>query len=177
MRDSQRSKVYAADHSLDAYGRLETVTAIEYEIGRLWKSKRFQTEFYSAWRWGPPKVGDGRGRRRAGGSRSGIKMPVWSRTRGMVCHELAHTVHARQQMTPNPYGWQKAPAHGWEFCAIYLRIVHYMMGKDAHDALKAAFKANRVKFRAPIKRRPLSPEQRAANIARLSAYNGTAATE
>jgi hypothetical protein len=174
MRDSQRSKVYASDHSLDAYGRLETVTAIEYEIGRLWKSKRFQAEFYDAWRWGPPKVGDGRCRRRANGSFHQIKMPKWSRTRGMVAHELAHTVHLRMGHGRKPQEWQW---HGWEFCSIYLRLVHYMMGTEAHDALKAALKQNRVKYRKPIKRRPLSPEQRAVNIARLSVYNGTAATE
>lgn len=169
MRDSQRSKVYASDKCLDSFGRLETIPQIEYFIGKLWKSERFKKEFFEAWRWGPPRVGDGRGRRRANGGRHQIKMPVWSRTRGVVVHELAHTVHIRQ-------GWDGA-IHGWQYCSIYLRLVQILMGTEAHDALKAAFKTNRVKFREPRKRRPLSPEQRAANIARLSVYNGTAATE
>lgn len=172
MRDSQRGKVYKSDHALDTYGRLETVPEIEAFVAKLWKSERFKKRFPREIGCSPPSVRDGRGRRRASGGRCQIRMPRWSRTKGIICHELAHTVHIRSGK-----GQPWCAAHGWEFCLIYLQIVYILMGWDAHDALKAAFKANRVKYRQPIKRRPLSPEQRAANIARLSVYNGTAATE
>jgi hypothetical protein len=169
MRDTQRSKVYASDKALDTYGRLETVPEIERFIKKLWKSERFRKAFPKAATWwtNPPRVADGRGRRRAGGTSFQISMPVWSRTTGVVCHELAHTVHLREcQKDLKNYG---AP-HGWQYCSVYLRIVLYGMGREAHDTLKAAFKANRVKFREPRKRAPLSPERRAELAARLSVY-------
>lgn len=43
--------------------------------------------------------------------------------------------------------------------------------------MKKGMKLHRVRFTAPRKRKPLDPEVRAALIARLSVYNGTAATE
>ena len=98
-------------------------------------------------------------------------MPAWSRDEAIVLHELAHCFNARIN------GWVMVQSHGWEYCAIYLQLTLYVMGREAHDVLKAAFKANRVRFTAPRKGRKLTPEQREAAIARLSVYNGTAATE
>lgn len=166
MRDSQRSRVYAADHSLDSFGRLETVPEIERFVSKLWKSERFKKAFSvaSSWHCGQPKVKDGRRRRRARGNYYEISMPRWSRTIGVVVHELAHTVHMRE------YGSHcRGAAHGWEYCSVYLRLVLYSMGREAHDTLKAAFKKHGVKYRAPKKRAPLSEERRAQLTEQLAA--------
>ncbi len=40
-RDTQRSRVYKADHSLDGFGRLETVEEIEAFTKKLWRAERF----------------------------------------------------------------------------------------------------------------------------------------
>lgn len=159
-RDTQRSRVYKADHALDKYGRLETVPEIERFVRKVWKSKRVQAAFRRATKW-TPVVEDGRGRRRAGGGYTGITMPKWSRTKGVILHELAHTVMHRE-------GYEDDPAHGWRFCRTYLLLVLYALGREAHDDLKAAFKANRIRFTEPRKRKPLSPERRAELAERLA---------
>jgi len=56
--------------------------------------------------------------------------------------------------------------HGWQFCDIYLRLVLYVMGREAHDALKASFKVARIKYRQP-RTREWTPEQRQAAALRL----------
>lgn len=163
MRDSQRSKVYKSDEALDTFGRLETTTAIQHIVNQLWASERFKKAFprAAAYYGGPPKVEDGRRRRRACGNAYCIKMPKWSRTRGVIAHELAHTVCLRERL--------EGPWHGWQFCEVYLKLVLFTMGREAHDVLKQEFKKNRVRFREPV-RRNLSPEERAAIGARLSVY-------
>lgn len=174
MRDSQRSKVYKSDHALDSFGRLETVPEIEAFVSKLWHSERFKKRFPVASARNP-RIGDGRRRRRAGGNSTGIWMPRWARSKGIVCHELAHCVQAREfSLTGKPYGFREQAAHGWEFCSIYLEIVRLSMGREAHDALKLAFKKNRVRFREP-RRLNLTPEERAAIGARLSVYRAPAA--
>lgn len=55
-------------------------------------------------------------------------------------------------------------AHGWQYAAIYLDLVHFCMGKEAADALKAAFKDHKVRFR-PKRQRTVTPQQ----IERLAA--------
>jgi hypothetical protein len=58
--------------------------------------------------------------------------------------------------------------HGWEYCETYLKLVLYIMGREAHDALKASMRKHRVRFREPRKRAPLSPERRAQLVAQLA---------
>lgn len=180
-RDQQRSRVYKSD---EHGAPLPKVVDIERFVLRLFNMVRFNKEYGSAvcgdkWKrpsaiskypTSAPVVYDGRGRSRAGGWSRGITMPIWSRDEGIVLHELAHTINIRMN-------GPRVSAHGWQYCAIYLKITLYMRGRQAHDELKAAFKTNRVRYTAPRKGRKLTPEQRAAAIARLSVYNGTAATE
>jgi hypothetical protein len=47
-------------------------------------------------------------------------------------------------------------------------VVLYMMGREAHDTLKASMREHRVRFREPRKRAPLSPERRAQLVAQLA---------
>lgn len=181
-RDQQRSRVYKSDGALMKVAKpLPTVKEMQRYVDRLFGMRRMMIAFPDAfggkWRSRDPErqkhyktkpisapiVHDGRCRSRAGGWSRGVTMPVWSRNEAVLLHEIAHSICVRL------YGYTVA-AHGWEYCAIYLKITLYAMGREAHDTLKAAFKANKVKFTAPRKRAPLSPEQRVANIARLAAY-------
>lgn len=163
MRDTQRSRVYKSDAALDAFSqRYDSMDDLQRFVRKVWSQKRVQ-EMVPEWRRGVPIVKDGRGRRRACGNNWGITMPLWSRRTGTIIHELAHVIESRQ-----PKKLEVAP-HGWEYCAIYLKLTLYVMGREAHDALKAAFKANRVRFTPPRKRAPLSPEQREMLGARLAA--------
>ncbi len=162
-RDTQRARVYKCDRILgDVADPLPSVKDVERYVKKVFNSKRVQAAFPKAMRWSLPKVGDGRGRRRACGWEGGIKIPLWARNEAVVLHELAHTITMRE-------GGSEA-FHGWKFCATYLRLVLYLMGREKHDVLKTAFKANRVRFTEPRKRQPLDPERRAALIARLATY-------
>jgi putative metallohydrolase (TIGR04338 family) len=162
IRDSQRARVYKSDKDLMKIAKpLPTVADIEKYAVRLFKSKRLAAKYPRAVIRGAPEVGDGRRTRRAlahGGWK--ITVPVWARNEAIVLHELAHIITVRQ------FWLQTHAPHGWQFAAVYLDLVKWMMGGAAHDALKASFKAHKVKFRKPVKRN-LTDEQRAALAARL----------
>lgn len=173
-RDTQKARVYRSDEALVAIAKpLPKVRDMQRFVDRLWGQRRVYRwfgpdAFHARWRKlgrasSAPIVHDGRGRRRAGGWSRGITMPLWSRNEAIVLHELAHSMCARLH-------GPRVAAHGWQYCDIYLRLVLYGMGREAHDTLKAAFKANRVRFRAPRQRAPLTPERRAELVARLAAH-------
>lgn len=169
-RDTQRARVYKCDRILMATAaKLPTVRDMERFVKKTFASKRVQEAYPKAMWRALPSVSDGRGRRRACGNEYGIRMPVWARDEAVVLHELAHTITMR-------LGGNEA-FHGWQFCAVYLKLVLYMMGREAHDTLKAAFKANRVRFTEPRKRKPLDPEARAILVARLAAHRVKARTD
>lgn len=162
LRDSQRQKVYDAERILESYSqRVETVPEIEAYLKYIWSLKRVRDAFPAGTNYGPPRVKDGRRCRRAKGGASDITMPRWARTQYIVVHEVSHSIQVRTYGRRLDMAW-----HGWQFCDIYLRLVLYVMGREAHDALKASFKAARVKFRQPRKRE-LTPEQRQAAALRL----------
>jgi putative metallohydrolase (TIGR04338 family) len=145
---------------------LPKVIDVERYVAKVFKSRRVQASFPKSmqWRSGLPSVSDGRGRSKACGWYGGIKIPLWARNEGIVLHELAHVICQRE------YNSLTIAGHGWQFCAIYLRLVLCMMGREAHDALKREMKLNRVRFAPPRKSKPLDPERRAALIARLATY-------
>lgn len=171
-RDTQRSRVYACDKIIRPFSRepLDTVEQMEAYVSEVW-SNYWLAKHYPAMHArmydGPPKVHDGRGRsRRAGGNYRGVWMPRWARYETLLLHELAHTI------TQRVYGTHVA-AHGWQYCSVYLTLMLHMRGREAHDALKAAFKLHRVRYTAPRKAAPLSPEQKAERTARLAAYRAS----
>lgn len=166
-RDTQRSRVYKCDRVIiKIAGALPSVRDVERFVKKTFASKRVQDAFPEAARWTLPRVGDGRGRSRACGGATEIKMPTYARNEAFVLHELAHTICLRQT--------RDEAFHGWRFCQTYLKLVLYLMGREAHDVLKAAFKANRVRFTEPRKRQPLDPVRRAALVARLATYRAQA---
>jgi putative metallohydrolase (TIGR04338 family) len=162
QRDSQRSKVYRSERVLRQFANpLPTITDIEKFITKEMSRKRIIDKYPDAVR--SIVVADGRGRRRAcayGGRQ--ISMPKWSRNTHIVIHEVAHIISARH------YGHQIA-GHGWEYCSVYLDLVRHIMGVEAFETLKQSFKDHKVKFSEPKKRKPLSPEMRAALAERLKA--------
>ncbi|UTC29781.1 hypothetical protein BAJUN_01510 [Bajunvirus bajun] len=159
-RDSQRSKLYKAEGVLRSRAaRLETVPDIERFIAKVIARAPIQ-ERYGRWLRTPIKVKDGRGRSNAGGHERYITMPLWSRTDHIVLHELAHTLTRRK------HGLDVA-GHGWQYAAIYLDLVWFGMGREAHDVLKASFKAGKVRFAEPRKRAPLTDEAKAVLAGRL----------
>lgn len=156
-RDTQRGKLYAAENR--ARNRhpgkpLPTTKDIERYLKHQAKRATLVARYGEAvdlklW---PMKVLDGRGRRRAGGWSGGITMPIWSREEWVVLHEFAHTIHARLRRNRGHNGSRGeeldggAP-HGWQFAAIFLDLVRFIMGAEAAAVLKAEFKAGKVRYR------------------------------
>ena len=168
-RDSQRSKVYAAENeAFRAYSpknsepTLPRVKDCERFVKKVFASKRVKAAFPRATReiWGVPRIEDGRGCRAARGGYSFLVLPRWARRDWVVLHEIAHTITGREV--------GDVPAHGWQYCTVYLRLVLYVLGREHHDALKASFKKHRVRFTEPRKRKPLTAEQRAVLAERLA---------
>lgn len=161
-RDSQRRKVYTAEQKAFEGQPIDLpeIADIERYIAHVCSLGRVKESFPKLVAR-PVMVGDGRRRRSACGNSAGISMPRHSRKRWVVLHELAHTIIHRI-----PGGWTMA-GHGWEYCEAYLTLVRHVMGVDAHDRLKAEFKAHRVRYKAPRQRKPVSPEQRAILVERM----------
>jgi putative metallohydrolase (TIGR04338 family) len=155
QRDSQRSKVYKSDRSLDGISKpLPSVEDIEAYVAKTFASKQVRKAFKRCY-WSLPEAIDGRSLKWAWADKSVVFMPKWARREGILLHELAHTI-TRREYGPNVEG------HGWQFCATYLKLVLFMMGREAHDLLKTAMISNRVKFHPPRKKRLMSPEQKDA---------------
>jgi hypothetical protein len=167
-RDTQRAKVYKTDHALDDISQqYATIEDIRRFLRDTCRRQRVQAEFpctaLLAEKFADDtfRIHDGGGTRIARGGYSRLNFPRWSRYTGVVLHELAHVIHAREE---HSFGRDRElmkrdgykAAHGWRFMQIYLRLVLHAMGRTAHDKLKAAAKANKVRI-AP--KRKISPEQ------------------
>lgn len=180
-RDTQRSKLYAAERvafprSADE-GRLSLEECQAY-VDRVVGSASWKGQFeerrspFGVDTYARVTVKDGRG---SGAARCisyfEISVPTDMRREWILLHELAHVA------TQRLYGWNEVPWHGWEYATVYLGLVRRWLGADAHDRLRAAFRAGKVRYNAPRQGRPLTPEQREAAIARLAAYRQNAATK
>ncbi|AXQ69791.1 hypothetical protein HOU03_gp476 [Caulobacter phage CcrSC] len=96
------------------------------------------------------KIKDGRGRRKPAATGDYITMPAYGRTQWVALHEFAHVITIRR------HGMATA-GHGWQFAAIYLDLVRFGMGVEAHRMLKESFKAHKVRW-TPKRTRTASPE-------------------
>lgn len=165
VRDSQRSRVYKAERRVHHLGKpLREVEDIQRFIKKQLARKAITSRYPDATR--PIAVHHGGGRRNAcayGGWK--ISIPLWARNELIVIHEIAHIVTNRH------YGDKRSgvAGHGWQFCAVFLDLVRFIMGREAHDALKASFKAHKVRFTKPRTRAPLSTERKAELAMRLAA--------
>lgn len=162
-RDSQRSKVYAAEDA--AFPRILGLARLDLNemqriVDKVCSSKLVQRKYPRAKH--APLVTDGRARRSAAYDhwRNQVKMPTWARTKSALLHELAHALT-----------YQKGEAgHGWRFCECYLYLVRVYMSKGAEETLRAEFKARKVKFKPPRTRR-MTDEQRLAASERMKAMH------
>lgn len=162
QRDSQRKKVYRAESVLLRFAKpLREVSDVERFLRKQLKRQAILRRYPDAAE--AFRVKDGRGTRNAlaYGTHT-ISIPLWARNEAIVLHEAAHVITSRH------INVRKASAHGWEFCATLLDLVRFIMGREAHDALKQSFKDNKVRFTKPRKRKALTDEQRAALAERLA---------
>lgn len=162
-RDTQRQKHYDAER--EALWSISTPLPTVADVERYCRKTLARKRVIARW----PQcgsmvdVGDGRGRRKACaiGTRE-IRIPLWARNDAVVLHELAHIIVNRQ------WRGQTLASHGWQFASVFLDLVWLCMGAEARDALKAAYKKHGVRHKAPRAKRVMSPEQKAALVARLA---------
>lgn len=138
-RDSQRSKVYAAENKAFPHMHDERMT--------LAGCKSFVSIVVNCQFWKESKgrkivkIKDGRGTRRAMyyPKTNKINLPKWARNEWVIIHELAHFLC-----------WQKhedtVPSHGVKFCGIYLKLVEQVLGAEAAVDLAVSFEMRGVKY-------------------------------
>jgi putative metallohydrolase (TIGR04338 family) len=180
-RDSQRAKLYRAENALDWPGerRWGTVPEIQRYVDRLvasvWFKRRWpqvNERYFMPWstmlieRFPAIEVADGRGGHNARAHQHRIQIPTRARQEHVVLHELAHCLT-----------WNDGAAHGWEFAAVLVALVQHQMGKPKADALKASFRAHKVRYTKPRPKRVLSEAEKQALRDRLDAMRRTAAAD
>lgn len=162
---AQTSKVYAAEREVFPLntGPFTLAKAQRYcdsLLGQKWVIKR----------WGKRQVKVIDTCRTRGYAKTGwwgdstISIPASGASEYLLVHELAHVLNRCQ-----------SNGHRWDFCATELLLVKNRFGKDKADELRAAYRRHKVRYTAPRTRKPLSPEQREANIARLAEARAKAA--
>lgn len=165
-RDTQKGRVYAADNKAFAEFKFRDVSTPEKSQARVddvWSSKWLRVNYPRAARFDQPQVTfiNRMKGARANGREIDIGGNDFARSEWVLMHELAHSINHRTN--------DNATGHGWQYCSIYLGLVSRFLSTAAADALKAQFKAHRVRYNAPRARAPMSDEQRAALVARLAA--------
>lgn len=128
MRDSQRSRVYAAENTVYRHKQTIPNDKLQATVDAILDKRVIRS------RWGIKSVRVEFGRSRGVSYGGMIALGVGARNEWVICHELAH------ELTPHQYA-----SHGPEFCGIYLFLVENVIGKEAAAKLRAAFKAGRVK--------------------------------
>lgn len=188
IRDNQRQRCYNAEgewragfdgfepFTEETNPRFESLEDIARFYGRVLKAKRVLKRWPFLLGVKVPQIKPGCSGATAYGYWK-VTFDIRSRNLKSALHELAHVIHdfgsdynlTRQHgMRPptkaeDPRWWE---GHGYQFCRIYLELVLLYMGREKMRGLKAAFKKHRVRYKAP---RKMSPEQRAAAVARLAA--------
>lgn len=128
-RDSQRSRVYAAEGSVPGYwgqtiANEDLQAFVDKALNRAPIRSRWGNRFVTV------RLGRNGGRSYGGT----ILLGVRGRNPWVVSHELAH------ELTPGRFA-----AHGPEFCGVFLFLVRTVIGADAEKTLRDSFKAMRVK--------------------------------
>lgn len=162
-RDNQRSRLYAADDVLNGlrvstlakrhltdsvrHSRIYLVGKTSAEMRPFYYPSVESTQDYvdgvlaTAWfrrRWGHKRmpVQHSHGGGSAAWQDGSISISVEHRRQeATILHEMAH------QLTPLPFAH-----HGPEFAGILLTLVKHVMGAEHAAALRASFKANRVRY-------------------------------
>lgn len=149
-RDSQRSKLYKSEpHFPPDFKTVDQCQAFADSVmANRWVRARWKQSV---------TVKDGRGRSSASGGTSGrLNLPLWSRSRYVILHEMAHV------LTPYQYA-----AHGPEYAGVLLSLIHHILGAEQAAKLRASFKENRVRYN--LKGVPSSPRYEVPTQAAVAA--------
>lgn len=174
LRDSQKSRAYRAENVLPEC--LGAEYRISHEAGQRFLDAVVAREYVQR-HYRPVAVallqrapGSGAS---AGNGR--IRCSDTARTKMILLHELAHLLDdLEEHRERNRLAWSvrlntpRRAGHGWRWAAIYLDLVRNVLGVEVHDRLRAAFKANRVRYTAPRAKRVLTEEQKTQLYARLT---------
>lgn len=169
--DSIRSKVYASEHAAWTIHRGKTYTS-QKQVAR--RAKAVVERAYIKRHYGSThiRVEPRRANAKACCTHYGhihvLQFPnartheeqSWSWTDWVICHEVSHALTANNHPS--------APAHGREFAIVMLDVVRNVMGRKAHDVLKAEYRKRGVPVTKPRKRRTVTPEQRAELTDRMA---------
>lgn len=167
-RDSQRSKVYAAErdwrHSaalggIHRFEHFATYKECERYVNKTLKRKRVAAKYradFNHYKFNRGIAVTHGGRNGWAHSHGGyITLSPLARNTAMLLHETAHELLPRHV------------THGWQYAAAMLFLVRAVLGKDEERALKAEYRKHKVKYRKPIKRH-ITPEQRAILVERIA---------
>ena len=122
-RDTQRAKVYRWEREVQLPDTAHTPLTLR-QCDALIK------RVYKLYDKPAPKLGDGRGRRKASGSQYHIRLPRWARTGWTVLHECAHGL--TRTFVPG------AAAHGPEFVAVLLELAEQVYGASQYQLEQSA---------------------------------------
>lgn len=127
-RDSQRSRVYAWQRTLNGYDcppEWKTIQEVSAWAEPVWRTERGR--YGLARKEAPEFVAAGWGQRRALSYRSHkISLPLWARKRSVVLHEMAH------RLAPT------GEAHGPRFVAILMGLLARHAGFNLQDMMEKA---------------------------------------
>ncbi len=166
-RDSQRSRLYAAEQAVGGYGSnggqpLPTMADIEAYLDKLTSSAWFRRRWDRVYP-GTYRLRNGAGNRKATGGMNDLTYPRWSRYEWMVLHELAHHIVERHSGS-STQAW-----HGWMFCSVLLELVEHAFGAEMAKRFKAEMKKRNVKYTKPRAKQPMSEERKAQLREQLAA--------
>lgn len=173
QRDSQRSKVYAAETATHGWRTPKTAKTIEEcsaYAHKVLADAVVRRHYPLAKSMSTSLVVVG-GRRRGGSymptyfdwstgytSKPTISLGVAARSEWVILHEIAHAI------VGHDHAW-----HGPEWVECYLFLVRRFLGVELHDLLKANLVERGVRVKPKAKRAPLSPERKAELSQRLAA--------
>ena len=148
-RNSQKAKFWAAQNVLEPLARTfktdkSLATFTRKARTRAYLVKRHRRELSYSYR--VTALGS-----EARGTAYEINIPTTMRTDLMVARCLARLIFNRTRVA------DIAAFHGWEYCGIFLDVVHALMGKNAGALLKASYQAKGVRFK-PKKVVKVTPE-------------------
>lgn len=168
-RDSQKSKVYAAEHrawlevcaanpKLAKLNQDRTIEEAGAIVRQLAERKRVTDKYPKAARLTRVRFTRGVNGGTAHYYEHRISLGVWARrTHYVMLHEAAHL------LVP------AAVKHGWQFAECHLHLWRQVYGVEAAQVLERQYKAHKVRYRQPRAKRELTPEQRAVLVERLAA--------
>jgi len=146
LRDFQRSKVYSAETKHSKFKWKSHGNKLQ----KLSETKRYVADITTSKWWKSHggfmqvQVYDGRGRTRACGTLSYVKLPKWSRTELVILHELAHALTGQQYERDRI----KRAGHGCTFTKNYLDLIKRYLGHDDWLEMKELFREHKVRTRS-----------------------------